>query len=87
MIKRGLEWTHPPIVIPSPSPSVYRHHYSFLLTYTLQSCVEREMSIDMVNDVLDTMSVDPMDDGLFPFLDNIVSGKIRGVNSPSGPLK
>ena len=85
MIKRGVEWTHPPIVI--PSPSVYWHQYSFLLTYTLQSCVESDMSIDMVNDVLDTMTVDTMDDGLFPFLDNIVSEKTRAVDSLSGPLK
>jgi hypothetical protein len=49
----------------------------------LQSCVEREMSIDMVNDVLDTITVDPMDDGLFSFQDNIVSGKTRAVDSPS----
>ena len=41
------------------------------------------MSIDMVNDVLDTITVDPMDDGLFPYLDNIVSGKTRAVDSPS----
>jgi len=42
------------------------------------------MSLDMVNDVLDVMAVDPTDDGLFPFMDNIVSGKTRTVYSPSG---
>jgi len=33
------------------------------------------MSLDMVNDVPDLMAVDPTDDSLFPFMDNIVSGK------------
>lgn len=45
------------------------------------------MSIDTVNDVLDTISVDPMDDGLFPFLDNTVSGKTRAGDSPSRTAK
>jgi hypothetical protein len=44
------------------------------------------MSIDTVNDVLDTMTVDPMDDGLFPFLDNIVSGKARVATHRQGWL-
>ena len=33
------------------------------------------MSLDMINDVLDVMAVDPTDDGLFSFMDNTVSGK------------
>jgi len=33
------------------------------------------MSLDMVNDVLDVMAVDPTDDGLVSFMDNTVSGK------------
>jgi len=50
--------------------------------YTLPSRVEREMSIDMVNDVLDVMTVDPTDDGLFSFMGNTVSGKTHTVYSP-----
>jgi len=37
------------------------------------------MSIDMVNDVLDVMTVDPTDDGSFSLMDNTVSGKTRTV--------
>ena len=37
------------------------------------------MSIDMVNDVPDVMTVDPTDDGLFSFMDNTVSSKTRTV--------
>jgi len=67
---------------PLPSPSVLSAPVH-LPSYTLPSRVEREMSIDMVNDVLDVMTVDPTDDGLFSFMDNTVSGKTRTVYSPS----
>ena len=40
------------------------------------------MSIDMVNNVQDAMAVDPLDDALFTFMDNTVSGKLRTVYSP-----
>ena len=60
---------------PVPPPLCYQHQYTFLLSYTLTSRVEREMSLDMVNDVLDVMAVDLTDDGLFSFMDNTVSGK------------
>jgi hypothetical protein len=40
------------------------------------------MSIDMVNNVQDAMTVDPIDDDLFSFMDNAVSGKTRTVYSP-----
>ena len=78
-----MVWSSTPIVTPSTPPLCYQHQYSFLPTYTLPSRVEREMSIDMVNDVLDVMTVDPTDDGLFSFMDNTVSGKTRTVYSPS----
>ena len=70
---------HHSIVNPSTPPLCYQHQYTFLLTYTLPSRVEREMSIDMVNDVLDVMTVDPTDDGSFSLMDNTVSGKTRTV--------
>jgi hypothetical protein len=41
------------------------------------------MSIDTVSNVQDAMTVDPLDDALFSFMDNTVSGKTRTVNSPS----
>jgi len=56
-------------------PLCYQHQYTFLLSYTLISRVEREMSLDMVNDALDVMAVDLTDDGLFSFMDNTVSGE------------
>ena len=67
---------------PLHSPSVLSAPVH-LPSYTLPSRVEREMSIDMVNDVPDVMTVDPTDDGLFSFMDNTVSGKTRTVYSPS----
>jgi len=64
---------------PSTPPLCHQHQYSFLLTYTLPSRVEREMSIDMVNDVLNVMTVDPTDDGLSSLMDNTVSSRTRTV--------
>ena len=60
------------------SPSVYRHQSSFLPIYTFPSRVEREISISMVNNVQDAMTMDPIDDD-FSFMDNTVSGKTRIV--------
>ena len=64
------------------SPSVYRHQSSFLPIYTFPSRVEREMSISMVNNLQDAMTMDPIDDD-FLFMDNTVSGKTRTVYTPS----
>jgi hypothetical protein len=41
------------------------------------------MSIDIVNNVQDAMTVDPIDDDLFSFMVNAVSGKARTVYSLS----
>ena len=41
------------------------------------------MSIDMVNNVHDVMTVDPLDDALFSFMDNTVSSKTRTIYSLS----
>ena len=61
---------------------MYRHQNSFLPINTFLSRVEREMSSDMVNDVQDAMTVDQLDDALFPFMDNTVSSKPRMIYSP-----
>ena len=60
------------------SPSVYRHPNFFLPIYTFLSRVERKMSISMVNNLQDAMTMDPIDDD-FLFMDNTVSDKICTV--------
>ena len=57
---------------------MYRHPNFFLPIYTFLSRVEREMSISMVNNVQDAMTMDPIDDD-FLFMDNTVSDKICTV--------
>ena len=41
------------------------------------------MSIDMISNVQDAMTVDQLDDALFSFMDNTVSSKTRTVYSRS----
>ena len=38
------------------------------------------MSIDMVNNIYDAMTVDPIDDDLFSFMDHTVNGKTQSIH-------
>ena len=57
------------------------HFYNHSNSVTFQ--VEHEMSIGVVNNVQEEMTVDPLDDALISSMDNTVSGKTRTIHSPS----